>query len=69
MVCLRRRSKLNGLNFPNKPTGEGTGLSLSLSYDLITEGHGGSLTGESQEGQSSAFMVYLPNPAGKDMLN
>ncbi|GAB3805972.1 hypothetical protein GCM10028819_40380 [Spirosoma humi] len=48
--------------FTTKPTGEGTGLGLSLSYDIITKGHGGSLLVESQEGEGSTFIVELPNP-------
>ncbi|AKD58251.1 histidine kinase [Spirosoma radiotolerans] len=48
--------------FTTKPTGEGTGLGLSLSYDIITNGHGGSLLVESQEGEGSAFIIELPNP-------
>ncbi len=46
--------------FTTKPTGEGTGLGLSLSYDIITKGHGGSLTVESQENQGTAFVITLP---------
>jgi two-component system NtrC family sensor kinase len=46
--------------FTTKPTGEGTGLGLSLSYDIITKGHGGSLTVESQESQGTAFVITLP---------
>ena len=46
--------------FTTKPTGEGTGLGLSLSYDIITKGHGGSLTVESQAGEGTAFVVKLP---------
>ncbi|GAB2523094.1 tetratricopeptide repeat-containing sensor histidine kinase [Spirosoma aerophilum] len=46
--------------FTTKPTGEGTGLGLSLSYDIITKGHGGSLRVESQEGQGSTFVIQLP---------
>jgi signal transduction histidine kinase len=46
--------------FTTKPTGEGTGLGLSLSYDIITKGHGGSLSVHSTEGEGSDFVVKLP---------
>ena len=46
--------------FTTKPTGEGTGLGLSLSYDIITKGHGGSLLVESNEGQGTEFLIQLP---------
>jgi signal transduction histidine kinase len=46
--------------FTTKPPGEGTGLGLSLSHDIIAQGHGGTLTVESQEGQGSTFSVALP---------
>ncbi|OUJ68383.1 ATP-binding protein [Hymenobacter crusticola] len=49
--------------FTTKPTGEGTGLGLSLSYDLITQGHGGTLTVASELGQGSTFTISLPVPA------
>ena len=46
--------------FTTKPAGEGTGLGLSLSHDIIAQGHGGSLAVESQEGAGTTFSVALP---------
>jgi signal transduction histidine kinase len=47
--------------FTTKPTGEGTGLGLSLSYDIITKGHGGELRVDSKEREGSEFIIILPN--------
>ncbi|WP_226163248.1 ATP-binding protein [Hymenobacter terricola] len=46
--------------FTTKPAGEGTGLGLSLSRDIVTKGHGGSLTVETREGEGTEFVVTLP---------
>ena len=46
--------------FTTKPTGSGTGLGLSLAYDIITKRHGGTLTVESTEGEGSEFIIILP---------
>jgi two-component system NtrC family sensor kinase len=46
--------------FTTKPTGEGTGLGLSLSYDIVKKGHGGSISVESNEGAGSEFIIILP---------
>ncbi len=46
--------------FTTKPTGEGTGLGLSLSYDIITKVHGGELQMESHPGEGTAFSITLP---------
>jgi two-component system NtrC family sensor kinase len=46
--------------FTTKPTGEGTGLGLSLSYDIINKAHGGTLAVESQPGQGTTFCIMLP---------
>jgi signal transduction histidine kinase len=46
--------------FTTKPTGEGTGLGLSLSYDIVVKGHGGSITVDTKEGEGSEFTIHLP---------
>jgi signal transduction histidine kinase len=45
--------------FTTKPTGQGTGLGLSLSYDII-KAHGGELRVETKEGEGSEFIIQLP---------
>ena len=46
--------------FTTKPAGEGTGLGLSLSYDIVVQQHGGRLTMESEPGAFTEFVVTLP---------
>ncbi|WP_373400695.1 sensor histidine kinase [Algoriphagus halophilus] len=46
--------------FTTKPTGSGTGLGLSLSYDII-KAHNGELKVESKEGEGTEFTIFLPN--------
>jgi signal transduction histidine kinase len=46
--------------FTTKPTGEGTGLGLSLSYDIVTKGHGGELRVDTKEGIGTEFIIQLP---------
>jgi len=50
--------------FTTKPTGSGTGLGLSLSYDIVTKAHGGTLRVESTEGQGATFVITLPADPG-----
>ena len=53
------REKIFQPFFTTKPTGQGTGLGLSLSYDII-KAHGGELRMESKEGEGSEFLIHLP---------
>jgi two-component system, NtrC family, sensor kinase len=45
--------------FTTKPTGEGTGLGLSLSYDIV-KAHGGELKVATSDGQGSEFIIQIP---------
>ena len=45
--------------FTTKPAGQGTGLGLSLSYDII-KAHGGEIKVQSTEGEGSTFIIVIP---------
>nr|MBA2249042.1 hypothetical protein [Chitinophagaceae bacterium] len=45
--------------FTTKPTGQGTGLGLSLSYDIV-KAHGGEIKVETKEGEGTEFIIQLP---------
>ena len=46
--------------FTTKPTGQGTGLGLSLAYDIITKEHSGTIKAESKEGEGTVFIIQMP---------
>ena len=46
--------------FTTKPASKGTGLGLSLGYEIVTQGHGGTLTITSEEGEFTEFVISLP---------
>jgi signal transduction histidine kinase len=46
--------------FTTKPTGEGTGLGLSLSYDIITKQHNGTINAETKDGEWAEFIIKIP---------
>ena len=45
--------------FTTKPTGQGTGLGLSLSYDIV-RAHGGEIKVQTMEGEGAEFIIQLP---------
>jgi signal transduction histidine kinase len=49
--------------FTTKPPGEGTGLGLSLAYDIIVKQHGGKIAFDSDPGSFTEFVVTLPRVA------
>ena len=55
------KSKIFQPFFSTKPTGEGTGLGLSMSYDIVTKGHNGELKVESDENVGTTFRIILKN--------
>jgi signal transduction histidine kinase len=46
--------------FTTKPTGQGTGLGLSLAYDIVTKGHSGIFEIDTKEGEYTTFIIKLP---------
>ncbi|WP_342664696.1 ATP-binding protein [Spirosoma spitsbergense] len=62
MAKIKSTCKVFQPFFTTKPTRQGTGLSISLSYDIITKGQGtqGEMWVESQEGQGTQFIISLP---------
>ncbi|MFI5159912.1 MAG: ATP-binding protein [Sphingobacteriales bacterium] len=71
--CLEITVRDNGLGIPDdiqdkilqpffttKPTGEGTGLGLSLSYDIVVKGHNGKMDVKSEEGAFTEFKISIP---------
>jgi signal transduction histidine kinase len=54
------RSRIFTPFFTTKPPGEGTGLGLSLSHDIVVKQHGGSMWFESEPGEYTEFVILLP---------
>ena len=52
--------------FTTKPTGQGTGLGLSLAYDIV-KAHGGELKVQTKEGEGTEFIIQLPASADNEV--
>lgn len=50
--------------FTTKPTGEGTGLDLSMTHDIIVKQHGGRIDVETEPGTFTEFIITLPRANG-----
>jgi signal transduction histidine kinase len=57
------REKIFNPFFTTKPAGEGTGLGLSMSHDIVVKQHGGALDVETQAGAFTEFIITLPRAA------
>ena len=53
------RNKIFQPFFTTKPTGQGTGLGLSLSYDIV-KAHGGEIKVKTKESEFTEFIIFLP---------
>jgi signal transduction histidine kinase len=54
------KAKIFNPFFTTKPAGEGTGLGLSMSHDIIVKQHGGTIDVESSPGEFTEFTILLP---------
>ena len=57
------REKMFNPFFTTKPAGEGTGLGLSLSHDIVVKQHGGKIEVDTEPGQFTEFIITLPRAA------
>jgi GAF domain-containing protein len=62
------REKMFDPFFTTKPPGEGTGLGLSLSYDIVVKQHGGSITVNTVPGEFTEFCILLPREGISDQI-
>lgn len=58
------REKMFNPFFTTKPTGEGTGLGLSMTHDIVVKQHGGRIDVETEPGAFTEFIITLPRGNG-----
>lgn len=59
-IPMNIKEKIMQPFFTTKPPGEGTGLGLSLAYEMVVKGHGGNIQVNSEDGLGSEFIISLP---------
>ena len=63
-IPLEVRENIFNPFFTTKPTGEGTGLGLSMTHDIIVKQHGGRIDVETKLGEFTEFTITLPRDTG-----
>jgi len=66
-IPVEVREKIFNPFFTTKPTGQGKGLGLSISYDIIVQQHRGEIKVETEEGKFTEFVVRLPKDSQRPM--
>jgi signal transduction histidine kinase len=59
-ILIDVKEKMFNPFFTTKPAGEGTGLGLSMSYDIVVKQHGGKIDVETEQGHFTEFIITLP---------
>ena len=62
-IPVEIKEKIFNPFFTTKPAGEGTGLGLSMSHDIIVKQHGGTIDVETEQGLFTEFRIILPRRA------
>jgi signal transduction histidine kinase len=63
-IPAEAKAKIFNPFFTTKPSGEGTGLGLSMSHDIIVKQHGGTIEVETESGTFTEFVITLPRGSG-----
>jgi two-component system NtrC family sensor kinase len=66
-IPLEVKEKMFNPFFTTKPAGEGTGLGLSMSHDIVVKQHGGKIDVETEPGAFTEFIITLPRTAAADI--
>ena len=62
-IPLEVKEKMFNPFFTTKPAGEGTGLGLSMSHDIVVKQHGGKIEVDTEPGAFTEFIITLPRTA------